>query len=98
MTKKIRGLFVFMMSTLLWSIPNVAFALYRDDGDEPGVALPGATLVLIFVGFPILVAAVISILVLAPEWFRKNSREFGNLAPKDPLFIEENSSRKEISG
>ena len=96
--KKIRGLSVFLVSTLLWSIPNLAFARYRDDGDEPGAPLPGATLVLIFVGIPILVAAITSILVLAPKWFRKNSREFANLAPKDPLFIEENSSRKEISG
>lgn len=96
--KKIRGLSVFFVSTLLWSIPNVAFALYRDDGDEPGVPMAGATIVLIFVGIPILFAAVISILVLAPNWFRKNSREFASLAPKDPLFIEENSSRKEISG
>lgn len=95
--RKFRTLTVFLMAFLLWNIPNLAFAVYRDDGDEPGEPLAGATLVLVFVGIPVLFGLVISILVLAPNWFRKNAREFSNLAPKDPLFIEEDSKRKAIS-
>lgn len=95
--RKFRGLSVFLIAISLWSIPNMALALYRDDGDEPGEPLAGSTAVLVFVGIPVLFAAVVSILVLAPNWFRKNAREFSSLAPKDPLFIEEDSTRRAIS-
>ena len=89
MMRKFRTLSVFLTAILLWNIPNLAFAVYRDDGDEPGEQLAGATIVLVFIGIPVLVGVVISILVLAPNWFKKNTREFSNLAPKDPLFIND---------
>jgi len=95
--RKFRTLSVFLTAILLWNIPNLAFAVYRDDGDEPGEQLAGATIVLVFIGIPVLVGVVISILVLAPNWFKKNTREFSNLAPKDPLFINDDSNRKAIS-
>jgi len=97
MKRKFRGLAVFLMSIALWSIPNLAFALYRDDGDEPGEQLAGATAVLVFVGIPVAVGLIVSLLVLAPGWFKQNAKEFSALAPSDPLFVEDKPSRKAIS-
>lgn len=96
--KKVRSLVIFLSAFLMWSIPNLAWALYRDDGDEPGEAMAGSTLALVFVGIPVAVAAVVSILVLAPSWFKKNAKEYSSLTPKDPLFIGEDSNRKSITG
>ena len=97
MKRKVRGLMVFLMAISLWSIPNLAFALYRDDGDEPGEQLAGATIALVFVGIPLSVGLVVSMLVLAPGWFRKNAREFSSLTPSDPLFEQDKPSRKSIT-
>lgn len=97
MRSKVRGFLVFLMAISLWSIPNLAMALYRDDGDEPGEQLSGATLALVFVGLPVAVAFITTLLVLAPGWFRKNAREFSNLTPADPIFMKDDSDRKSIS-
>jgi hypothetical protein len=97
MKRKVSGFLVFLMAISFWSIPNVAFALYRDDGDEPGEPLSGATIALVFVGVPVAVGLITTLLVLAPGWFRKNAREFSSLTPSDPIFMKDDSGRKSIS-
>ena len=89
MKRKGRGLLVFLIAFSFWSIPNVAFALYRDDGVEPGEQLSGATIALVFVGGPVAIGLVTTLLVLAPGWFRKNARDFSSLTPIDSLFLDE---------
>ena len=53
------------------------FAVIRDDGDEPGVAISGAATVALFIGFPLLIIGLISLAILAPQWSRKARRESG---------------------
>ena len=97
MKRKVRGWLVFLTAFSFWSIPNLAFALYRDDGDEPGEQLSGATIALVFVGGPVAIGLITTLLVLAPGWFRKNARDFSSLTPQDPIFMKDDSGRKSIS-
>ena len=53
------------------------FAVIRDDGDEPGVAISGAATVALFIGLPLLIIGLITVAILAPQWSRKARRESG---------------------
>lgn len=65
------------LSTYLLINSQPAFAVIRDDGDEPGVAISGAATVALFIGFPLLIIGLISLAILAPQWSRKARRESG---------------------
>ena len=65
------------LSTYLLTISQPAFAVIRDDGDEPGVAISGAATVALFIGFPLLIIGLITVAILAPQWSRKARRESG---------------------
>lgn len=65
------------LSTYLLTISQPAFAVIRDDGDEPGVAISGAATVALFIGFPLLIIGLIAVAILAPQWSRKARRESG---------------------
>ncbi len=47
-----------------------AFALVRDDGDDPGRAMPVGEALLVFVGVPVALFLIISLLVMAPSLAR----------------------------
>ena len=64
-------------STYLLINSQPVFAVIRDDGDEPGVAISGAATVALFIGFPLLIIGLISLAILAPQWSRKARRESG---------------------
>ena len=65
------------ISTYLLINSQPVFAVIRDDGDEPGVAISGAATVALFIGFPLLIIGLISLAILAPQWSRKARRESG---------------------
>lgn len=65
------------LSTYLLINAQPVFAVIRDDGDEPGVAISGAASVALFIGFPLLIIGLISLAILAPQWSRKARRESG---------------------
>lgn len=65
------------LSTYLLINAQPVFAVIRDDGDEPGVAISGAATVALFIGFPLLIIGLISLAILAPQWSRKARRESG---------------------
>ena len=65
------------LSTYLLIISQPAFAVIRDDGDEPGVAISGAATVALFIGFPLFIVGLITVAILAPQWSRKARRESG---------------------
>ena len=65
------------ISTYLLINSQPVFAVIRDDGDEPGVAISGAATVALFIGFPLLIIGLISLVILAPQWSRKARRESG---------------------
>jgi len=98
MKRKVRGYAVFLLASTLWMIPSLASAArFRDDGDEPGEPLAGSTAALVFVGIPVATGLIISLMVLAPGWFKRNAREFSSLTPQDPLFLDEKPNRKAIA-
>ncbi|NUP51080.1 MAG: hypothetical protein HOW97_27770 [Catenulispora sp.] len=49
-----------------------AFALHRDAGDDPGPGLSAVATILIYIGIPLAIFAVIALLVLAPSIARGN--------------------------
>lgn len=57
--------------TLMTLISSPAFALTRDDGDDPGSGLSIGETLGYFVGLPILIFAVIAFLVSLPDIMRK---------------------------
>ena len=65
------------LSTYLLINSQPVFAVIRDDGDEPGVAISGAATVALFIGFPLLIIGLIALAILAPQWSRKARRESG---------------------
>ena len=65
------------LSTFLLINSQPVFAVIRDDGDEPGVAISGAATVALFIGVPLLIIGLISLAILAPQWSRKARRESG---------------------
>ena len=65
------------LSTYLLINSQPVFAVIRDDGDEPGVAISGAATVALFIGVPLLIIGLISLAILAPQWSRKARRESG---------------------
>jgi hypothetical protein len=65
------------LSTYLLINSQPVFAVIRDDGDEPGVAISGAATVALFIGFPLMIIGLISLAILAPQWSRKARRESG---------------------
>ncbi len=65
------------ISTYLLINSQPVFAVIRDDGDEPGVAISGAATVALFIGLPLLIIGLISLAILAPQWSRKARRESG---------------------
>jgi hypothetical protein len=65
------------LSTFLLINSQPVFAVIRDDGDEPGVAISGAATVALFIGFPLLIIGLIALAILAPQWSRKARRESG---------------------
>ena len=78
MLKKSRiSISIASLSTYLLIISQPAFAVIRDDGDDPGVAISGAATVALFIGFPLLIIGLISLVILAPQWSRKARRESG---------------------
>lgn len=78
MLKKSRiAISIASLSTYLVMISQSAFAVIRDDGDEPGVAISGAATVALFIGFPLLIIGLITVAILAPQWSRKARRESG---------------------
>jgi hypothetical protein len=64
-------------STYLLINSQPVFAVIRDDGDEPGVAISGAATVALFIGLPLLIIGLIAVAILAPQWSRKARRESG---------------------
>jgi hypothetical protein len=64
-------------STYLLINSQPVFAVIRDDGDEPGVAISGAATVALFIGLPLLIIGLITVAILAPQWSRKARRESG---------------------
>ena len=64
-------------STYLLMNSQPVFAVIRDDGDEPGVAISGAATVALFIGLPLLIIGLITVAILAPQWSRKARRESG---------------------
>jgi hypothetical protein len=65
------------ISTYLLINSQPVFAVIRDDGDEPGVAISGAATVALFIGLPLLIIGLITVAILAPQWSRKARRESG---------------------
>ena len=65
------------LSTCLLINSQPVFAVIRDDGDEPGVAISGAATVALFIGLPLLIIGLITVAILAPQWSRKARRESG---------------------
>jgi len=65
------------ISTYLLINSQPVFAVIRDDGDEPGVAISGAATVALFIGLPLLIIGLIAVAILAPQWSRKARRESG---------------------
>jgi hypothetical protein len=65
------------LSTSLLVNSQPVFAVIRDDGDEPGVAISGAATVALFIGLPLLIIGLIAVAILAPQWSRKARRESG---------------------
>jgi hypothetical protein len=61
--------------TLLTLISSPAFALTRDDGDDPGSGLSIGETLGYFVGLPILLFAVIAFLVSLPDIMRKGGKK-----------------------
>ncbi|MEY3388081.1 MAG: hypothetical protein RI944_854 [Actinomycetota bacterium] len=64
-----------------------AFAVFRDDGDEPGNPLSGFSSILIFIGVPLLVVAIISLAILAPQWTRKAKLESGFVSHNEKWWL-----------
>ena len=54
-----------------------AFAVFRDDGDEPGNPMSGFASIMIFIGGPLLIVGIVSVAILAPQWTRKAKLESG---------------------
>lgn len=54
-----------------------AFAVFRDDGDEPGNPISGFSSILIFIGGPLLIVGMVSLAILAPQWTRRAKLESG---------------------
>ena len=54
-----------------------AFAVFRDDGDEPGNPMSGFSSILIFIGVPLLIVGIVSLAILAPQWTRRAKLESG---------------------
>jgi len=65
------------ISTYLLINSQPVFAVIRDDGDEPGVAISGAATVALFIGLPLLIIGLITVAILAPQRSRKARRESG---------------------
>ncbi len=61
--------------TLMLLISSPAFALTRDDGDDPGSGLSIGETLGYFVGLPILLFAVIAFLVSLPDIMRKGGNK-----------------------
>ena len=82
-----KGVFMLKKSRITISIASIStyllinsqpvFAVIRDDGDEPGVAISGAATVALFIGLPLLIIGLITVAILAPQWSRKARRESG---------------------
>jgi len=78
MSKKSRiTISIASFSTYLLINSQPVFAVIRDDGDEPGVAISGAATVALFIGLPLLIIGLITVAILAPQWSRKARRESG---------------------
>jgi hypothetical protein len=78
MSKKSRiTISIASFSTYLLMNSQPVFAVIRDDGDEPGVAISGAATVALFIGLPLLIIGLITVAILAPQWSRKARRESG---------------------
>ena len=78
MLKKSRiTIYIASLSTCLLINSQPVFAVIRDDGDEPGVAISGAATVALFIGLPLLIIGLITVAILAPQWSRKARRESG---------------------
>jgi hypothetical protein len=58
-------------TTLMLLVTSPAFALTRDDGDDPGSGLSAAQTLGLFVGIPVLAFAIIVGLVMLPSMGRK---------------------------
>ncbi|GGO80974.1 hypothetical protein [Wenjunlia tyrosinilytica] len=58
-------------TTLMLLMTSPAFALVRDDGDDPGSGLSVAQTLGLFVGIPVLAFAVIAGLVMLPSMGKK---------------------------
>lgn len=68
---------VVVTTSFLLFLNQPAFAVIRDDGDEPGEAISGAATIALFIGAPLLLIGLISLMILAPQWSRKARRESG---------------------
>jgi hypothetical protein len=78
MLKKSRiSISIAALSTCFLINSQPVFAVIRDDGDEPGVAISGAATVALFIGVPLLIIGLITVAILAPQWSRKARRESG---------------------
>ena len=53
-------------------LASPAFALHRDAGDDPGPGMSAVATILVYIGIPAAVFAVIALLVLAPSIARGN--------------------------
>ena len=64
-----------------------AFAVFRDDGDEPGNPISGFSSILIFVGVPLLIVSFVSLAILAPQWTRKAKLESGFVSHNEKWWL-----------
>lgn len=62
-------------TTLMLLISSPAFALVRDDGDDPGPGLSVAETLGLFVGVPVLLFAIIAGLVMLPSAGKKKQSQ-----------------------
>ena len=63
-------------------------SLKRDDGDQPGDPMSVGTALLLFVGLPLTISAVIWLLVLAPGWTRGGRASSADAWTGDPLVLD----------
>ncbi len=66
----LRAAVVLAGAALSAAMTSPAFALVRDDGDDPGRPMPVGEALLIFVGVPVALFLIISLLVTVPSLVR----------------------------
>ncbi|MDP4746312.1 MAG: hypothetical protein NWR58_00555 [Candidatus Nanopelagicales bacterium] len=77
-----------VLSLLLFlTFAQSAQAVIRDDGDEPGEAISGAAIIILFVGIPLLILGLIALAILAPQWSRRARRESGFISHSDTWWL-----------